>query len=289
MSARSHRRMWPAIFVMGVLAATPALDATPADLEARFGYVERLLSESSAARKIEQSTKPEAIALKAEAEASLESAKAHSAAGDDEAARAELAEAVRLLTEAARAANGHPPVTSKQSSDYGLRRDSVEALATAHDRVAREKGQAELNARLQERVSRELAESDALLASGDATHAREQLDATYEAVKHSLENLRDGDTLIRALNFETPEDEYRYELDRNDTHRMLVDVLFAEKMQASPMRTTADGFREQAAELRLQAESAAAKKEFVDAIALLEESTRELIRAIRSAGVYIPG
>ena len=98
-----------------------------------------------------------------------------------------------------------------------------------------------------------------------------------------------GDTLVRELNFETPEDEYLYELDRNETHRMLVEVLLAEKMQASPMRKTADGFIAQAGELRKQAEEAAGKKKFEEAIDLLEASTKEFIRAIRSAGVYIPG
>ena len=67
------------------------------------------------------------------------------------------------------------------------------------------------------------------------------------------------------------------------------EVLLAEKMQASPMRKTADGFIAKAGELRVQAEQAAGKKKFEDAIRLLEESTKEFIRAIRSAGVYIPG
>ena len=210
--------------------------------------------------------------------------------GRNRALRAVLAEWVRVLpSEAARAANGHPPITRKQADDYQLRRDSVEALATAHDRVAREKGQDELNAALQARVAQDVAASDELLAGGDAAGARTMLDSTYRAVKASLEGLRGGDTLVRELKFDSPEDEYRYELDRNDTHRMLVDVLFAEKMQNSPMRPTADAFRDKASNLREQAEAAASAAEFDAAIDLLEQSTRELIRAIRSAGVYIPG
>jgi hypothetical protein len=41
--------------------------------------------------------------------------------------------------------------------------------------------------------------------------------------------------------------------------------------------------------LREDAESAAGEEQYEEAIELLEESTKELIRAIRSAGVYIPG
>jgi hypothetical protein len=48
-------------------------------------------------------------------------------------------------------------------------------------------------------------------------------------------------------------------------------------------------YLEQAAALRTSSEGAAAKKDFEGAIRLLEDSTKELVRAIRGAGVYIPG
>ena len=278
-----------AIVVLSVTGDVRAESPTPQNVETRLGYVQRLLTESSAAKKVEQSGNAQAIAMKAEAQAHFDRATEFHAAGDENAAEAELREAIRLLTESARAANGEAAVTPKQSNDYGQRRDSVEALAKAHDRIATEKGLDEMNRELQARVSADLSVSDTLLEEGKAEEARAKLDATYEAVKSSLESLRGGDTLVRELNFETKEDEYLYELDRNDTHQMLVQVLFAEKMESSPMRATAEGFIGTAAALRADAEDAAAKKKFEQAIELLEMSTKELIRAIRSAGVYIPG
>jgi hypothetical protein len=47
--------------------------------------------------------------------------------------------------------------------------------------------------------------------------------------------------------------------------------------------------RAASAELRLKAESLATKGQFKDAIEMLERSTNELVKAIRGAGVYIPG
>ena len=271
------------------MADTQADPATSRDTSARLNYVERLLTESSAARKIEASGKPRALELKAEADSHFEKARALSGAGDAEAAEAELSEAIRLLTEAARAANGDVKVSQKQTNDYSQRRESVEALAKAHDRIATEKGLDEMNRELQSTVKVDLEASDALLDEGKGAEARAKLDNTYETIKVSLEQLRGGDTLVRELSFETKEDEYLYELDRNDTHQMLVQVLFAEKMESSPMRTTAEGFIDTAASLRADAEDAAASKKYEEAIELLEKSTKELIRAIRSAGVYIPG
>ena len=282
------------VFMAVIAAGLSAADARaePAksrDTSARLSYVERLLTESSAARKVEDSGKPEALEMKDEAEAHFAKAKALYDSGDGAAAEEELSEAVRLFTAAARAANGGVTVTQKQTDDYGQRRESVEALAKAHDRIATEKGLDDVNRELQATVTAELSASDALLQEGKGDEARAKLDATYERIKMSLEELRGGDTLVRELHFETREEEYLYELDRNDTHRMLVQVLFAEKMESSPMRATAETFIDRAMELRVEAEGAAGKEDYEEAIGLLEESTKELIRAIRSAGVYIPG
>jgi tetratricopeptide (TPR) repeat protein len=283
------------IVLTAVLAAglsVPDARSEPAksrDTSARLSYVERLLTESSAARKVEGSGKPEALEMKAEAEAHFAKARALYDGGDAASAEEELSAAVRLLTEAARAANGEVTVTQKQTDDYGQRRESVEALAKAHDRIAIEKGLDDRNRELQATVSAELSASDALLQEGKGDDARAKLDATYERIKASLEELRGGDTLVRELHFETKEEEYLYELDRNDTHKMLVQVLFAEKMESSPMRATAETFISRAMVLRENAEKAAGSEDFEEAIGLLEESTKELIRAIRSAGVYIPG
>jgi phenylalanyl-tRNA synthetase alpha subunit len=270
-------------------AAAATQGAPSSDVSSRLVYVERLLTESSAAKKVDASGKAEAIDMKAQAQKHFDEAKKLAGDGDNESAEAELREAIRLMTAAARAANGDSKVSQKQSDDYGSRKESVTALATAHDRIATEKGMKDMNQALQAKVAADLAASDELLAQGKGDEARAMLDTTYESIKASLEGLRGGDTLVRELNFETPEDEYHYELDRNDTHRMLVEVLLAEKMQASPMRKTADEFIAKAGDLRKQAEDAAGKMEFEDAIRLLEESTKEFIRAIRSAGVYIPG
>jgi hypothetical protein len=273
---------------IGNATAAPKTGAAT-DVSSRLVYVERLLTESSAAQRVDASGKTEAIEMKAQAQAHFVEAKKLSESGDSEAAEAELREAIRLMSSAARAANGDAKVSQKQTDDYGTRKESVTALAKAHDRIATEKGMKDMNRALQDKVSTDLGMSDELMAQGKGDEARAKLDATYELVKGSLEGLRGGDTLVRELNFETPEDEYLYELDRNETHRMLVEVLLAEKMQASPMRKTADGFIAQAGELRKQAEEAAGKKKFEEAIDLLEASTKEFIRAIRSAGVYIPG
>ena len=84
-------------------------------------------------------------------------------------------------------------------------------------------------------------------------------------------------------------EEYRYELDRNDTHLMLIKVMTADKPRMTAMDGVPKGFADKAAELRKQAEQASRSGDHSAAIEWLEASTRELVRAIRSLGIFIPG
>jgi hypothetical protein len=92
------------------------------------------------------------------------------------------------------------------------------------------------------------------------------------------------------LNFASSEEEYHYEVDRNDTHRMLVDVLLKEKMNTNwGIEAMVNKFMESADKLRARADEQASDGEYENAIGTMEESTKEIVRAIRSAGIYIPG
>jgi hypothetical protein len=48
-------------------------------------------------------------------------------------------------------------------------------------------------------------------------------------------------------------------------------------------------FADKATQLRAEAEAQAARGDHAGAVKSLEDSTRELVRAIRSGGLYIPG
>lgn len=277
------------IAIISMQADAFAQQASAAAITSRLSFVEKLIFESSAARKVEESGKAEALTLKADAEQHFTAAQAKNEAGDTAGAEAELNEAVRSMRAAVQAAGDGEQVTEKKSADFARRRESVDALMLAHERIATEKGLGERHRELAARVETELHAADELLDEGKADEARAALDATYETVKVSVESLREGETLVRELKFETKKDEYLYELDRNDTHRMLIQVLLAEKMEDERARTTAEGFISKAENLRGEAETEAGRERYEEAIGLLEQSTKELIRAIRSAGIYIPG
>jgi hypothetical protein len=210
-------------------------------------------------------------------------------AGDYPGAVKLLADAAREMFEGVRMAAPEQVTAAKKQRDFEARRDSVRALLAAQKRIVSEKGAAAKGAESMAQVEKLLDEASRL-AGSDLDKARSVLDQAYLLAKAGISNLRGGDTLVRSLQFASKEEEYHYEVDRNDTHKMLVKVLLDER------RATQDGldaklqpFLDKSDDLRKAADAKATDKDFEGAIDMLEESTRELVRAIRGAGVYIPG
>ena len=253
--------------------------------------VAKLLETSSAARQVESSKVPEAMARREKAREIHKAARASLDAGHLERANSQLTEARAEFFEAVRLAAPEEVTGKKLEADYKARLDSVNALLAAYRRVASEKGSASKTiGETVAAIDRSVAAGARLAEAGKYKEGRAELDRAYLVAKAGISTLRSGDTLVRSLNFANKEEEYRYEIDRNDTHQMLLKVLAEEKRAANPaLDQQVHGFLAKARELRQAAEAAATRRDFAQAVKLLEESTVELVRAIRNAGIYIPG
>ena len=248
--------------------------------------VGKLIEASSAARQIEASKVPEALDKREKARELHKSAQGALAAGDLQKASKLITEVRSMFFDAVRLAAPEQVTAKKLENDYKARLDSVNALLGAYQRVAKEKSNAIKG------VSETVAEIEKSVAAAAKLaqvfkykEGRSELDRAYLIAKAGISGLRSGDTLVRSLSFASKEEEYHYEIDRNNTHQMLIEVLLSEKSPDSMVL----GFINKAKELRVRAEAAASSKNYVDGIRLLEESTTELVRAIRGAGIYIPG
>ena len=253
--------------------------------------VGKLLESSSAARQIESSKAPEAIARREKARELYKSARQALDAGDLNKASALLTEVRSSFFEAVRFAAPEEVTAKKQEADYRARLDSVNALLGAYKRVAGEKGSSSktVNETVGQ-IEKSVAEAARHAQAGKYKEGRAELDRAYLVAKAGISTLRSGDTLVRSLNFASKEEEYQYEIDRNDTHLMLIKVLVEEKRATNAaLDQQVQGLVGKSKELRQAAEAAAAKKDHAQAVKLLEDSTAELVRAIRNAGVYIPG
>jgi hypothetical protein len=279
-------------------SATPESGARPAPLagapatreqvERRITSTQALLEKSSGARQIESSGNPDARVQWIKAQELLAAARGQFGEGQLDASNKLLHAAAKTMMEAVVLSSIEQVTAVKERRDFDARMESTRALLDAQKRITTEKGAGPRNAELVQRIEGLLAEAGRQAAAGRVGDGRKLLDQAYGAARASIGGLRGGDTLVRSLNFASKEEEYHYEIDRNDTHRMLVTVLLQDRRSAA-LDAAVDKSLAESGRLRQQAEGEAARKEHEAAIKTLEASTRELVKAIRSAGVYIPG
>lgn len=254
-------------------------------LASNLESVGKLLESSSAARQIESSKAPEALQRRDRARELHSAAKAALDQGNIEKASALLSESRSTFFDAVRFAAPEEVTAKKLENDYLLRLESVNALLGAYKRVSGEKSAKGVNETVMQ-IEKSLAAGAVLAKERKFKEAKTEIDRGYLVAKAGLTSLRSGDTLTRSLNFASKEEEFHYEIDRNNTHQMLIKVLVDDQKASGDM---VKNFLSKAAELRLKADAAASRKDYTEAVKLLEESTAELVRAIRNAGIYIPG
>jgi hypothetical protein len=273
--------------VLPTLAAPPAVLDAPS-LERQLKGVATLLESSSASRQIEASGKPEALQLRDRARVLFEQSRESLRAGDLAAAQKLLTDASRQLFEGARLAAPPEDKLKRQQTEFQNRLIDARSMLDAQRRVVTEKGGDADGLALVAKVEKLLSEAEPLAAQAPA-RALALADQAYYLSRAAIGSLRGGETLVRSLNFANKAEEYRYEMDRNDSHRMLVNLLLKEKRDTPGIDRMVQGFIEKSAGLREQAAQRASAEDFEAAVKLMEDATRELVRAIRSAGVFIPG
>ena len=164
----------------------------------------------------------------------------------------------------------------------------MNALLDAMQRIGTEKGKKQQTEPIVEKTRKSINQADQYFSAGQYRDGTELLGKAMHEIDAAIREMRSGDTLTRSLFFATPKEEYQYELDRNDTHMMLVKVYLAESADES-VRAKIEKQMDDAREFREKAEEMASKDRYQDAIREMEGSTVNIVRAIRAMGVYIPG
>lgn len=299
MKAKTNVYMLTTLLMIGVAGGAiplvhaevkaPVFSDDSASVKSRLENVQRLVSSSSGSQRVKASQNAAAKAQQEKAEQHLRKAEKAYEDGSMGLAQDELQRATEAMFLAIRGVGTGKEGVNKKNRDFDARYESVDALLTAIERVAREKGGMQGVERRAEDLRHQAQTAKQLADAGKVEQAKARLDGVYEETKTELEKLREGETLVRTLEFASDEEEYRYELDRNDTHQMLVKVLLEDHVKKPGTRRQVDGFVAKSNALRSQAEAEAGAGAYDRAVDTLEKATKELQRAIRSAGVYIPG
>lgn len=255
----------------------------------RGAFISQLINESSGAQQVKKSNNPEVKESYQKAKQLLLLATEKFNQGDASEGSSLLDESATTMFKAIRLATPRELDNVKVKHDYDKRMDSVKALTDAFNRITAENYDHKIKLKVNKQLDKMLDSSNEFEKAGNYESAKIELDKAYMLLKQSMKSLRGGQTLVRSLNFASAEEEYNYELDRNNTHKMLIILLLDEEKSSAYTRKAVSKFRKEAESIRTQAEAAAQDKQFKQAVKLLEQSTKQLVRAIRSAGVYIPG
>lgn len=258
-------------------------------VQSRIDNMFKLLNESSGAKQVINGFSSEAKEKRKQAIDLFDNARESLNSGDSDAASRLLSQSAKSMFEAIKLSTPTSMIEEKIIVDYERRKKSVIALKDAFNRISDENMEEESKGKVNKQLEKLVKQADKLLNTGEIPEARAEIDKAYHLLKVSIEAIRSGQTLVRSLNFDSPKEEYLYEIDRNDTHSMLVGLLTDEKQQSVSIKNNIEKFVEGASILRKQAELYAEGNAFEPAIELLEQSTKQLVRAIRSAGIYIPG
>jgi hypothetical protein len=210
-------------------------------------------------------------------------------AGDLEAAKTHLDAGLRIATKAragratkaaksARQAKERDRFNSRRSQITGYRRSVKSSLGgDVPDSLAREL----------EELDRLVADADQEFAKGDAIAAGRVLDEAYKVAVSLVSQVHGGATIVTRLEFDSAADEYDYERRRNDHYRLLIDVVIDEQKPVPEtvqmMTTLVQGNLGK----RKKAESLAAQGKHSEAIGMMEGATRNLIQALRVAGLPV--
>lgn len=195
----------------------------------------------------------------------------------------------KALFDAAKLSGSRESSKDKERRSYDAMKRSMNAMLEAMERIGAEKGNKKQVEPIAEKSRKLIKQADQLVSSGKEKEGIVLLGKAMHEIDTEISKMRSGDTLTRSLSFATPQEEYRYELERNDTHMMLINVYLAEKPVDGEARGKIDQHLEGAKAFRIKAEEMALAGKYQDAIREMESSTVNIIRAIRATGVYIPG
>ena len=272
--------------VASLAVADDRVPADPAATRQKAVFVGNLVTKSVSAQRIEQSGDPTAMAALQAARALVDEARVALDGGDHEGADAKLNEALGLVNAEVRRLSKSEVAGEHDKRMYERRLNDVKIFLAAYERVSGEgAGRAASQAR---EIRTRLNQATAKAASGDYAGAVSILDVAYTIARGDIREIRDGETLVRSLDFATAKEAYEYELGRNASYFELLEVVIDRNKPKGSMLTGIKRNRKSAEALRGDAQKSAQSGDHAAGVKKLEKSTDQLRQAIRMSGLFLP-
>ncbi|MBI5659051.1 MAG: hypothetical protein HZC43_05770 [Nitrosomonadales bacterium] len=275
-------------------AQAPAPQGAPAGLVQKQAFARSLVEDAAVAERIQASQDAEALRLFALAKESYGLALAALKAGDYGAAEKRFNEAMSSIGKARRLAPDAAALAAKQRAEYAERLQGAESLEKSYRSYLKSAGRKPGAAGAETDEAATLGVSRLLDAA--RKHAREDrpgdalraLDKAEQVMRAALNRVLGSTTLDYALKFETPAEEYAFEMERNRSYAELVPVAVAEYKPKEESRLIIDSLVNQSREAIEQARGYAEQKNFPRALESVRTGTEYLMNALGVAGLVVP-
>ncbi len=261
-------------------------------VEQKDALVKLLLADSPAVQRVEASGNAEARKQLAAARDAYARAMSALKNNDLHGADKQLNDATWLIGKARQLAPDPATRNIEHRVRYAQMQESVESLKATYQRHLQRQRVQPTSAAAGDTA---LAAASRLIDTAKSQANAEQLEQANrtlgEAERTLMVNISrvlGTRTVEYALRFESPSEEYGFELDRNRSYTELIPVALGEFKPGSEAVRQVNYFVETNRQMRALAQQHAAKKDYKEALAALRGGTGYLQSALAAAGLYVP-
>lgn len=200
-------------------------------------------------------------------------------------AEGHINEGLKLMTSVSRKVKDEDRVKKARIELYKQVREHVDMFVSVFDRIAEEKGEENVREMLdREELDAVMSEAGSAFDDGELALANHLMRMAADMVDNALSDARHEDVLLHELSFQSLEEEYAYEVSRNESYVMLIDLMQKKTAASQASASYVRNMIEANAKLRQAADELANKGDFEQGITILEKSTDKLSRALRVSG-----
>lgn len=244
-----------------------------------------LVNDSPVSKRIEASGDDEAKQQLQRSREMWEQAVEHNEEGEYELAEGHINQGLVLMTRLSRKVKDEDRVRQARIELYKQVKGHVDMFVVAFDRVAEEKGEDHVRGMLdRDELDEIMTKAESAYEDGELAMANHLMRQAADIVDNALSDARHKDVLLHELTFESLEEEYAYEINRNESYVKLIDLM--QKKSAPSQASTAyvQKLIEENAKLREQADVLVSEGNLEQGISVMESGTDKLSRALRMSG-----
>lgn len=245
----------------------------------------RLVQNSSAATRIENSDNDDAKALLKQARSAWENAVIKLEVMNIDQAEISAKEGLIIMTRASSAVADTTRLKNERLVRYKQLRERIDSFTDAFQRIASEKQESISYLLDMENIEKTMNQADKLAKENNYTEANKLLAGAADSVEFALAKARHKETLLHELKFNSLEEEFAYEKQRNHSYMLLADLIKKNKKVEEKRLQEFQSSLDENEKMRRKADDMVRNGNIEGAIRALENGTQNLARTLRASGV----